>query len=747
MVLFSWCVKKKADSDKLEVADFGFVAWGLLLFLCLQTTYTVAQENIPLGTWRTHLSFNSVSHVVGGNSKIYTASENGILQYDINEQSSKIYSTLNALSSAGISTLAYDSSNQQLIVGYVNGNIDFIKQTSVLNSSALVNPPDISVAPVVNSIRVYNTQTYFCTNYGIAVYDLARNEIRETWRNLNSTGQLLAINEVVVKADSIYAATAKGVIVGKLTDNLLDFNQWNRYESGDLNANIESITLFDNKIFCAISGKGIYRFTGTNWQKELVLPVCTAYRFIKTGTNELLIAGDERLWRFDATANVIELVDLLIEDVADVQAVGNKYWVADGVSGLLSDMNGNWMQFLANGPVASKNFRSVYENDKMYAVHGGFSSTFIASNPLQALSIFNKGIWTSTPTQVRYVSDVAQFEPQSLYVASFGDGVQKINSDGSTVLFNTINSSLQLVTALAKAKNGIWISNYNSAEPLQFLKADNTLQAFTLPTIARVPFDIAVDFSGNVWMLLAKSSGGVYVVDASGEVLAYINDQPGSGLLPDKEVLSVAVDKDGFVWIGTAKGVAYYTFVGDDGIRPIVGGRFLLSDERVTALAIDGGNRKWMGTENGVWLFDDIGENVIYNFTTENSPLPSNAIQHIEVDSNTGEVFFSTDKGLISFRADATEAENIFGSVKIFPNPVTKAFSGLVGITNLYNDAIVKITDVSGKLVKQLQANGGTASWNVTDDTGKRVGTGVYLVLASSQDGIESIAGKIVVID
>jgi hypothetical protein len=42
-------------------------------------------------------------------------------------------------------------------------------------------------------------------------------------------------------------------------------------------------------------------------------------------------------------------------------------------------------------------------------------------------------------------------------------------------------------------------------------------------------------------------------------------------------------------------------------------------------------------------------------------------------------------------------------------NPVTPEFTGTVGI-RAATDAIVKITDISGKLVWQSQANGGTAS-------------------------------------
>jgi hypothetical protein len=153
-----------------------------------------------------------------------------------------------------------------------------------------------------------------------------------------------------------------------------------------------------------------------------------------------------------------------------------------------------------------------------------------------------------------------------------------------------------------------------------------------------------------------------------------------------------------------------------------------------------------MGTERGVWLFNPSGESVVYNFTMDNSPLLSNKILDIEVNDETGEVFFATDQGLASFRSDATVNNTGVSNVKIFPNPVTPDFNGTVGITGLTTDAIVKITDVSGKIVWQTQANGSTASWNLKDYQGKRASTGMYLVFTASADGSESMVGKIAVI-
>ncbi|MGV3589744.1 MAG: T9SS type A sorting domain-containing protein [Adhaeribacter sp.] len=164
------------------------------------------------------------------------------------------------------------------------------------------------------------------------------------------------------------------------------------------------------------------------------------------------------------------------------------------------------------------------------------------------------------------------------------------------------------------------------------------------------------------------------------------------------------------------------------------------------AITVDSGNRKWVGTDNGLWLFSEEGENIIAQFTTANSPLPANKIQDITINQNTGEVFISTELGLVSFRGTATETKGKPDCAVVFPNPVRPGYTGLVGISGLANNALVKITDVAGNLVYQAQATGGTLAWDLRDVKGKRVKSGVYLAFSSTPNGKQSCTSKIAVI-
>ena len=163
-------------------------------------------------------------------------------------------------------------------------------------------------------------------------------------------------------------------------------------------------------------------------------------------------------------------------------------------------------------------------------------------------------------------------------------------------------------------------------------------------------------------------------------------------------------------------------------------------------MAVDGGNRKWFGTDRGLWLFSENGDELISRYTRGNSPLPSDTINSITIDNNTGEVFIGTTRGIASFRTDASASVSAFRNVKVFPNPVTPDYQGLIGISGLATDANVKITDVSGRLVREISANGGTASWDGLDLNGFRAQTGVYLIFSSDEEGLESFAGKLAIV-
>jgi hypothetical protein len=179
---------------------------------------------------------------------------------------------------------------------------------------------------------------------------------------------------------------------------------------------------------------------------------------------------------------------------------------------------------------------------------------------------------------------------------------------------------------------------------------------------------------------------------------------------------------------------------------PIVDGYPLLRTENINAIAVDGGNRKWVGTNNGLFLVSKDGEAILEHYTTDNSPIYSNIIYDIAIDNLTGEIFVATLYGVISLRGTATQAAETCKEVQVFPNPVFTDYQGTIAISGLAAESTVKITTISGLLVREITSEGGTATWDGYDIKGQKVATGIYLALSAQKDGKNTCVGKFAVI-
>ncbi|PLK42393.1 T9SS type A sorting domain-containing protein [Emticicia sp. TH156] len=274
----------------------------------------------------------------------------------------------------------------------------------------------------------------------------------------------------------------------------------------------------------------------------------------------------------------------------------------------------------------------------------------------------------------------------------------------------------------------------------------NTLPLNQLPVYTE---DIT-DAYGFRWYIVPN---GVRVADNATQQTRLYTVGRNAGNLPNSKVNTLAIDRDGVVWIGTNDGIAAVITARDVFSRPVdaytpfnSAGRRILLQETINKIVVDGGNRKWIGTNNGLSLFNPSVDELIQHFTEENSPLPAKEITGLSIDTKTGEVFVLTAKGLLSYQTDATEPEENFSSVSIYPNPIRPDFQGVLTISGLKENSVVKITDAAGRLLYETKSNGGTASWNLTDSSVSRTVSGVYMVFSIAADGSESYVGKLAVV-
>ncbi len=144
---------------------------------------------------------------------------------------------------------------------------------------------------------------------------------------------------------------------------------------------------------------------------------------------------------------------------------------------------------------------------------------------------------------------------------------------------------------------------------------------------------ILIDKNNQAWIIVPRNNGLLVYKDGNGlsqpnsSNTKYLTTAVGNGHLPSVDIYSVCEDKDGHIWVGTAKGVSVFynpenvfttsnwdsqqILIDQDGQTKI-----LLENDVITAIAIDGVNRKWIGTESsGVYCLSSDGQEEIYHFT------------------------------------------------------------------------------------------------------------------------------------
>jgi ligand-binding sensor domain-containing protein len=340
-------------------------------------------------------------------------------------------------------------------------------------------------------------------------------------------------------------------------------------------------------------------------------------------------------------------------------------------------------------------------------------------------------------------------------------GIETIEQDTNQATYGWIR-----VKGMSFDDNGLlWISNSLVEKGLAFMTPDGQWQSLETKSYSTRNShlgNLIIDQQGKKWFYIAKG-GGILVYNDNGtpENSSDDNDRrltttSGSGGLPSNYVYSMAMDRDGEIWVGTDKGIAVFydtdrafeldgdaqlVLVEADGyVEPII------ANEKVRAIAIDGANRKWFGTQSGVFVYSEDGSKQLAHFTEENSPLFSNTINDISINQQNGEIFIATDKGLISYKGRATEGQNTHANVLVYPNPVKESYNGPIAIKNVVENANVKITDIKGNLVQSFTALGGQAVWDGKNKYGERASTGVYLVFTTDPLGIETNVAKILFI-
>lgn len=766
----------------------------LIIATWLVSLSAFAQDGVSIGNWRTHLPYFKVIAVEPVGSKIYAATEFELFYYDTEDNSINILNKINGLSDIGISTIRYNESQRKLFVAYTNANVDLIDANGDITNMSDIKDKNIIGNKSINNVFFDGDFAYVACGFGIVVFDLKKKEVKDTYY-IGSQGDMVNVTDIAFFNGRIYASTDDGVYYASRDgQNLSNYAAWH-FDASVIHPHLAytEMEVFNGKLYLNYDGgfnaDTLFVNDGSQWGYFNKTSVSQRFE-LRAYNDRFLVTERYDVTVYDRNMNQSHQIyspgGSIVPLSTAVDNSGN-YWIGDSKRGLIRTSDGwNNMDVKPNGPASKNVFELQACGDQVWIATGGHASNWGKRYMKEGVARFD-GQWTilnsSTLPDFTGYSDFVctatdPFDPSVTYVGTWGNGILKFKEDELVEVFNADNSTLDYwvndpnlvnISGLAfDSKGNLWVANTGAPKLLSVMERDGTWHAYNLGgSLSGIDIGtMLVDNYDYKW--ITRRNGEVIVFNDNGTLdnpaddqVVNLNTSIGGGNLTGS-VSCLVVDNDGAVWAGTDKGPCLFTdsraiFTGSnfDAIQKNVPRNDgtdqydpLFKDASVLSMAaVKGTNQIWFGLETGVYLMSFDGKpKEIHYFNTDNSPLLDNAVNTMAIDKS-GEVFFGTASGIISYRGEAATPDPYISDVVAYPNPVRLGYNGFVGIKGLVSNSLVRITTVDGVFVTQLLSEGGQAVWDCTNINGEKVEPGVYFIFVSTAKGTDKFATKILILN
>ncbi|MBK87025.1 MAG: ABC transporter substrate-binding protein [Flavobacteriaceae bacterium] len=764
-------------------------------------------QSTTTGSWEAYFSYNSIKDIEIGSDIIYAASENAIFTYDPNTNSIETITTIEGLSGDYITTIKYSENYNLLMIGYETGLMEVydLNTNTVLKVVDILN--QITIPPNnrrINNFYEFDNLVYISTNYGISIYDMQSLEFGDTYY-IGFNGTQTRVHQITLNNNEIYAATSDGLKKANLNNpNLIDFQFWQTPFLGDF---LSVISIAD-QVFTIKSDNILYAVNDNSLSPVLSFtePIL---RLESNETNFSIITANT-VYYYQPDLSLINSYNNssdLNTTFTTSKIFNNIIYIGTLSSGMLKISNNSndlYEKIIPNGPLRNNPFSLHFGYGDLWVTFGDYDEDFNPNpNREYGFSFLESNIWTNIsydsiqqniekPVYNLNAIAINPVNSDQVFISSFQHGLLKFEKNNSLELFDDTNSALQSLVLVGSNYKSIRVSdlkfdNQGSLwsltslveEPLKkFNLTTNQWQTYSFSSIIDNPIldengfgPLVIGPDGTKWV--GSYRNGVIGFNENGNLIRQIEGEDVANL-PINHIKSLALDNNNVLWIGTYKGLRilyntsnYFTedvittspiiFI-EDGLP-----KELLELQFITAIIVDGSNNKWISTvDSGVFYLSSDGQNTIYHFTKDNSPLPSNGITSMAQNQNDGTIYFGTNRGLVAFRAGGSSPSNSLEDAYAYPNPVRPSFNieiDKIKIKNLSENINIKITDIEGNLVAEAQSNtnlrfkgynleidGGTAYWNGKNLADRAVASGVYVVLISDLNTIETNVLKIMLI-
>lgn len=776
-----------------------------VLFSILYSVFCIAtaSSQSEMFEWQTYSAFDNPKQVIEAKEYVYILAEGYLYSYDKEYDEIAEINRNNKLSDTEVSLIKYDNVKDMLVVAYANGNIDILYKNKTYNIP-YIKEAIMTTSKTINNINFLpeRDEIYLSTDFGIVILNSKKIEIK------NSFELGIKVLDATYFEDKYFMIDDEQNFSSCSEDNIpYDINNWEfiykfPYKPQTLLNLSDVLWIQTTGEICSYNktsgikniayGKyasldkndlnEIYAYSKTNSYIDIFLPDLSKKNKIELlpqiGYTPINISNNNKsslYWFLNENGIAsykTEETNIIRTDtipMVDKLAVSAPYSLA---------ILGSTLYCVPIGICLDNESSSLPHNNisylKGYRWHNIYGDN--VPSPKDKPSHITKFM---LPSKLAIDPD----NDEVAYVGTWFDGLYKFEKGKYIENWNYMNSPIvgaadnyanQVSCLTFDNDKNLWMTSYSPEQGVLILKPDSKWIVYEHikdlinqkymcnmihPKQSNTKWFISNDPTKSFVLALNINGTIDNIKDDKYKKFSTFTDQDGK-TIDATAFYCISEDRDGKLWIGTDRGPIIISrpdnfmnsnftcqrvkIARNDGTN---NADLLLDDEAIRAIKVDGANYKWIGTySNGAFLVSPDGLETIHHFTTENSLLPSNCIYDIAINQESGEVYFATDKGLASFRAEAAEEEENYDNIYAFPNPVRPEFTGEITITGLMFNSLVKITDTTGNLIYQAYSKGGQVVWDGNATNGQRVKSGVYYVWASSSDGKEGVVTKIVFI-
>lgn len=734
------------------------------------------------GEWGDLLSYNQSVGATYNTTEVVNYTRSSLLRYNFRSGERRKLSKLNRLSDAGIRHASL-SPEGELWISYASGRVEHHFADERREAFT-----DLE-AQVLEGLRtsIHQLQALdgdaclgISTDY---VYYFADGKLARAFRLWGTKQSIVTLHCVATHNGQIYIGTSQGVYV---SGNGVGAESYVKQEG--LSGKIVLLASDGDELIAVRSlsvGYELWKRTSNQvWTKVAERPTSLPTS-ISYSHKTILVAEPKRLLSINVAGEEEVVYDDALHPAGAQLGVKNAFYAPDGVLYVSSCFHG--LLPLSNGIIGksvtpaspafvlSSRILPLGER-KLVLVNGEVDEnthSLAEGAPLfyyQSENDEGTNIYWDKQTSVTDVA-LLNASSQRFAVATSNEGLLIFEGEKLVTQYTSSNSPLPSqglgtshLNALTVGEDGTLYICAGMAGKLFRLSPDGSWSKGNLPTL----------FGRSELQLVPSKKGQLFIIgNTLSELIAiapstFFSSNGAEGIASQNLIgeqmshittgRSMGFDSNGDLWIGTDDGLvrvrtpeqlldskritfsAVYIYVDKEQ-------NALLEKVRIDHLVVDAGDRLWTYSPNkGIMHIDPNKRYLLAMFVSNQSPLPSNWISSLSYEAGLGILYIGTDLGVVSLVTSANSAEKDYNSVRIYPNPVRPDFTGLLTLDGLVKDSYIKIVDSSGNLVRELQSNGGRATWDLRNGAGHYVASGIYYVLISNETSKQGYAGKFVVI-